>query len=308
MRSGVALVVLAVAAGCAHAPEKRQPHGHPATDRPALPPLASVRFTGGVHAILGIPLDADPHDDLLIDRRYWVASYNPKRHVPNWVAWRVVAADLGVIHRRDSFRPDDLLPFGIVAVKATDYRGSGHDRGHMCPSADRTATAEANDSTFLMTNMQPQLHALNAGPWEGLETYERELAMTGKQVQIVAGGIFGPATSTIGPGIAVPTANFKIVVVLEPGQTAAEVGLHTRVFAVVMPNSPSAARTRWPQYLVSVDEVERRSGYDFLRDVRDEIEVVIEARVAEPLSGRVPAPVPFIDTPAPAPVVHLPSN
>ena len=117
------------------------------------------------------------------------------------------------------FRADDLLPAGLYRVTENDYRGSGYERGHLCPSAGRTGTVEANDATFLMTNMQPQLHALNAGPWSVLETYGRQLARAGKQVAIVAGGIFHAQTTTIGPGIALPSANFKVLLVLMPGQT-----------------------------------------------------------------------------------------
>jgi len=46
-----------------------------------------------------------------------------------------------------------------------------------------------------------------------------------------------------------------------------------------MPNTTSVTAL-WGKYLVSVDEVERQSGYDLLRAVRDDVEVVIERRVA----------------------------
>ncbi|WP_255412675.1 DNA/RNA non-specific endonuclease [Chitinophaga sp. S165] len=39
------------------------------------------------------------------------------------------------------------------------------DRGHNCPSADRTSTT-ANSSTFLMTNMIPQAPQNNQQTWE----------------------------------------------------------------------------------------------------------------------------------------------
>ncbi|MDY6897936.1 MAG: DNA/RNA non-specific endonuclease [Cyanobacteriota bacterium] len=37
---------------------------------------------------------------------------------------------------RDDFRPDSDLPNGCYAVRSTDYRGSGYDRGHLAPSGD----------------------------------------------------------------------------------------------------------------------------------------------------------------------------
>src|SRR5205085_2817549 len=111
------------------------------------------------------------------------------------------------------------------------------DRGHMCPSADRSRTPDENASTFLMINMQPQLHELNAGPWEKLEEHERDLARTGdRDLYVVAGGIFAEPPPTIGHGVAVPQANYKIIVVLGRGQGPESVRPDTEVLAVIMPN------------------------------------------------------------------------
>jgi endonuclease G len=54
----------------------------------------------------------------------------------------------------------------------------------------------------------------------------------------------------------------------------------TPVYAVIMPNKAESAGTKWTQFLVSVDEVERQTGYDFLSEIPDDVENVIEARVA----------------------------
>ena len=47
---------------------------------------------------------------------------------------------------------------------ASYYSGSGFDRGHICPSADRRYSKLANQQTYYYTNMQPQYHMFNAGP------------------------------------------------------------------------------------------------------------------------------------------------
>jgi len=88
-----------------------------------------------------------------------------------------------------------------------------------------------------MTNIQPQLHSLNAGPWKSLETWERKLVSdAGKELYIVAGGMFDSKPKKIGPGISVPKSSYRITVVLEPGQAANDVTKDTPVYAVVMPN------------------------------------------------------------------------
>src|SRR5262249_52031531 len=128
------------------------------------------------HLALGVPTDADSSDDLILDERDFVVSWSARRLDPNWVAWQLDRRYLGRVPRKNDFRPDEGLPFGVPRVSPHDYQHSGYDRGHMCPSADRDATEEMNSLTFLMTNMVPQLHELNAGPWEKLERHERELA------------------------------------------------------------------------------------------------------------------------------------
>jgi endonuclease G len=60
------------------------------------------------------------------------------------VSWHLGAADLGNAAQQDDFRADADLPSGWYQVKAADYVDSGFDRGHNCPSADRTATAADN--------------------------------------------------------------------------------------------------------------------------------------------------------------------
>jgi len=81
------------------------------------------------------------------------------------------------------------LSSGFYAVKKSDYRFSiyGFDRGHVCPSADRTQNQDDNSATFLMTNMIPQSPNCNRNVWKNLESYERSLAFSGKELYITAG-------------------------------------------------------------------------------------------------------------------------
>jgi endonuclease G len=244
------------------------------------PPLPSL------HLSLGQPRDQDPSDDVILDHGVFVVSYNPARLGPNWVAWRLVASDLGDVDRTDFFHSDPLLPAGMPGPTKLDYRNSGYDRGHLCPSGDRTASVAANEETFVMTNMEPQVHALNVGPWEKLETFERQLAREDRQIFLVAGGLFDAAPTRLAGGEAVPRASFKVMVVLERGTGAGAVNEATTTFAVIMPNTEDVARTDWSDYLVSIDEVERQSGYDFLSLVAPGVQRGLEARVAPPPARR----------------------
>jgi len=53
------------------------------------------------------------------------------------------------------------------------FYGSGYDHGHICPSADRQYSMEANRQTFFLTNMQPQRNVFNAGIWQQMEQQVR---------------------------------------------------------------------------------------------------------------------------------------
>lgn len=268
-----------LALGCGHAPGTSPPVDVGGSFDGGEPKIAGDDLSGSVQLRFGLPLDSDLSDDYLIDRAYWVASYNNNRRVPNWVAWRVIAADLGSTPRKDSFRPDALLPDTFYKVTATDYRNSGYDRGHLCPSADRTSSVEANAATFLMSNMNPQTPSLNQGVWAHFEDFTRSLVKQGKEVQVITGGVFSETAVAIGPLISVPAASFKVVVVLDSGQGPSDVSASTLIYSIVVPNANNVPRP-WVQYLVSVDDVEAQSGYDLLRSVPDEIENIIEAKVA----------------------------
>jgi endonuclease G len=246
--------------------------------RPAALRGSEASVSGSIHVALGTPRDGDPSDEYFLDEHSFVLSYSPEKRVPNWVAWQLDREHLGHVRRRDDFRSDLALPARFYRVKASDYAHSGYDRGHLCPSADRLRSAEDNAQTFLFTNIQPQLHELNAGPWERLESYARERVQRGALLYVVAGGLFSAPFPTIGNGVAVPAANFKIIVLLAPGQGPNDVDEKTQLLAVSMPNQPGVGQHDWREYLTSVDAIEQASGYDFLSAVPERVQRVIEAR------------------------------
>ena len=236
------------------------------------------------HTTLGLPAAAStstPNSYLSVKSGY-VVSYNAGRKVPNWVSWELTSAYLGSAARQDDYRPDDTLPSSIAQAQLSDYSGSGYDRGHMCPSADRTLTVAANSQTFYLTNMVPQAANNNQGPWADLETESRTIANTGKDLFIISGGVFSSSSATVGSGVSVPDKTFKVIVVLDAtGQGASNVTTSTRVIAVMMPNRDSqiSQSADWHDYRVSVDSIEAATGYDFLSDVAASVQSVIEARV-----------------------------
>jgi endonuclease G, mitochondrial len=236
------------------------------------------------HTTMGIPSPtstSDPNNFLSVKSGY-VLSYNSARKVANWVSWELNTSYLGSIDRQDDFRPDNTLPANLPQAQLADYSGSGYDRGHMCPSADRTLTVAANSQTFFLSNMVPQAANNNQGPWAAMENDLRTLARSGRELFIISGGTFSASSNTIGSGVVVPDKTFKVVVVLNAvGQGPSSVTTSTRVIGVMMPNENNQiSRTAdWHSFRVSVDAIEAATGDNFLSDVDPAVQAVIEARV-----------------------------
>ena len=236
------------------------------------------------HTTLGIPAPASTSDvnNFLSVKSGYVLSYNGSRKVPNWVSWELNTSYLGSTARQDDFRVDDTFPASEPQASLADYSGSGYDRGHMCPSADRTLTVAANQQTFFLTNMVPQAANNNQGPWAAMENDLRAIAQTGKELFIISGGTFSASSNRIGSSVVVPDQTFKVVVVLDAvNQGPSSVTTSTRVIGVMMPNENNQiSRTAdWHSFRVSVDSIEAATGDNFLSDVDPAVQAVIEARV-----------------------------
>lgn len=224
-------------------------------------------------------------NNYLMDQTYYVESYNRDQGKPNWVSWYLGSTSIGSAARQDDFRPDPNLPSGWFAVAANGYSGSGFDRGHNCPSADRTSTTTANQATFLMSNMMPQAPNNNQQTWGNLENYERTLVSAGNELYVICGsygvggtGSNGFATSVDGGHVTVPSNTWKVIVVLSNGNgDLSRVSTTTRVIAVNMPNTNSI-NSDWTNYITTVDAIEAATGYDLLSAVSTAVQSVIEAR------------------------------
>lgn len=232
--------------------------------------------------LLGNPTNAttdvaNEFNYLMIKPQYSL-SYHRTNGRPNWVAWRLDSTWVGGAPRQDDYRPDTTLPAGWYRVTDNDYSGSGYDRGHMCPSGDRTRSIPDNSATFLMTNFVPQLGANNQGPWNDFEIYTRTLASQGNEVYIVT----GPSGSigTIAAGrVAVPAVTWKVVLVIPNGSNdLSRINRGTRAFGIIVSNQPPITSNAWRNYRVTVDQVENLTGYNFFSNIPKNTQEIIERR------------------------------
>lgn len=224
----------------------------------------------------------------LVLRNQYVLSYNRDRGEANWVSWHLDTSWIGSTDRQNDFRADTSMPVDWYKVLETDYSRSGFDRGHMCPSGDRTISEADNSVTFLMTNMVPQAPANNRGPWEKLEAYCRVLAQQGNDLYIIDGpsgkggsGSKGDVTETVGDGhVVVPAVVWKVIIVVPQIASMFRINENTRTIAVIMPNNQSIGQgTQWQNFRVSVRKVQELTGYNFFSAVPSCVQDAIESRV-----------------------------
>ena len=241
--------------------------------------------------------DIESEENFLMVKPEFSLSYNNCTLNPNWVAWHLCAADLGETERKDSFRPDKELPGSWYAVSKTDYKfpAFGFDRGHICPSADRTASSESNSTTFLMTNMVPQTPDNNRIVWVSLENFEREIVKNGNEAYIFAGplgqggisdkGYFESIPVSTKDGrefsITVPAFTWKIIMILPEGEDDfSRVTPDTQILAVCVPNVKGCGKDGdWQQYICTINDIEEKTGYDFFDLLPDDLETVLEAKM-----------------------------
>ena len=241
---------------------------------------------------LGNPAGAggDPADPrrFLLRRAQYALEYNDSTRTANWVSWSLGLADLGASGRGD-FAADTSLPANLTRVQPEDYSGSGFDRGHLCPSGDRTVTVADNQATFYMTNILPQTPDHNQGVWASFESYCRSLAGLGHEILIVTGPS-GFGAERLPGGIAVPAHVWKIAVVVPPGPGSAlsRITAATRVIAIKVPNIPGIRTNPWQQYLTSAARLQTDTGYTFFSELPPETAAALRAKVDEPSTAGAP--------------------
>jgi endonuclease G len=230
------------------------------------------------HTTLGLPEDASRSDaeHALVVHNQWVASYDSVKKNPRWTSWELTSAWMGNTDRSDNWIRDAATTF--AQATNSDYSGSGYQRGHICPSADRTRNTADNQATFLFTNVVPQTAESNTAVWESLETQERTLARS-NHVFITAGSIYEGATHTIGHGVRVPSSMFKVVVVMQGAHPLpSDVTTSTRVIAVEIPNTHTVSGN-WSRYTTSLEALEAKTGFHFLSDVDPAVHDALASQV-----------------------------
>lgn len=215
--------------------------------------------------VVGLPKASITVDEHVLERYAYVASYNSEYRIPNWVMWRLTASHTEGSYKREGIKFTEDTDVSNSPT-TYDYQRTGYDRGHMCPSADNRWSKTAQEQCFLMTNICPQNHNLNAGDWSEMEKQCREWAKQYGEIYIVCGPVlFKGKHKKIAKTIVVPEAFFKVVYC--PSRQKA-IGF---IYRNTEGNRPKG------DYVNTVDEVERITGYDFFPNLPKDIQDPMEA-------------------------------
>lgn len=174
------------------------------------------------------------------------------------------------------FDPD--LPAGLY-FNGDPFWGSGYDHGHICPSADRLYSKEANIQTFYLTNMQPQKNAFNANLWADMEAFVRGKANTRNSdtLYVCKGGTIDnvdQVLTTLSNGLMVPKYFFMALLMKNSS------GYKAMGFWVEHLNK-NLKGDALSKYVVNIRDLEQKTGIDFFCNLPDDIENSVETQDIE---------------------------
>lgn len=236
-------------------------------------------------------------ENYLKDNGFYKLAYSKSRGIPVWVGWHYQSEDRGGTPRQDDFRADTQIPIGWYQVQGGDFSGSGFDRGHNCPSADRTTTISANSATFLMTNIIPQAPSLNQGPWAGLEDYTRNtLVGTSNEAFIWMGNtghggynVNGLYHTITNGKVTVPAKVWKVILVIPKGNSdLSRIHSDATILVVNMPNNntlySASSMNTWRNYLTTINALETEANgsgvpLNMLGNVADSIKTLLKSKL-----------------------------
>ena len=255
-----------------------------ATQEPALARLEFPRVKGGNSVVL-VHQTGDS----------WGINYSVEwdkdKKSQRWSCYQMNRANS--VQNTSRYRSDDNQYPKDPMLPSADYLsqdcfwGSGFDHGHICPSADRLYSSNANLQTFYLTNMQPQTKALNGSlsgqenrsPWYRLEGQVRSWATASatENLYVVKGGTIEDNQILTKDGkpwllkgeMRIPKY-FFVALLLKNEQGYKAVGFwmeHVDKYDRAIPLA---------DYAVNIRDLEQKTGIDFFCNLPDETEDHVE--------------------------------
>lgn len=180
----------------------------------------------------------------------------------------------------DPFQKDRLVPLSeqpnvTGEFSGSYYKGIGsfYERGHICASEDRVYSQDANEQTFYMTNMQPQVGNLNEKIWSDMEAKVRDWASSADTLYVCKGGTIDGDDKIVDQtksGFIVPRYFFMAVL--------AKNSLGYKAMGFWIEHLDVDQRSKGiANFVVNIDDLEQKTGIDFFCNLPDDIENKVES-------------------------------
>ena len=184
----------------------------------------------------------------------------------------------------DPFQKDPSVPLSeqpnvTGEFSGSYYKGIGsfYERGHICASEDRVYSKDANEQTFYMTNMQPQVGNLNEKIWSDMEAKVRDWASNADTIYVCKGGTIDGDDKIIDQtksGFIVPRYFFMAVLAKNSDPTNG--GYKAMGFWIEHLDVDQRSKGI-RSFVVNIDDLEQKTGIDFFCNLPDYIENQIES-------------------------------
>lgn len=230
-------------------------------------------------------------------------EWNAAMRHSSWVAFSFDSTtSQDNVKRGDAWGWDPLIPVELGKVIEDDHKSDGYDKGHLCASEDRVYCKEANDQTFLYSNISPQIGSFNQKYWAKLEALIQKWGRSTQngvydKVYVAKGGTINkllkdwtgkqkandglyPTADADGKsnpksknGLVVPAYYYMAILAEKDGK------FHAIGFLVPhsedLPAKPTTADLQ--TYTCSIAHLEEQTGIDFFCNLKDNVEREVES-------------------------------
>lgn len=202
----------------------------------------------------------------IIKHDFYTLSYQEKYEQAEWVAYELKPTNFSnTSYKRPYFIEDKKVTTGSADWR--NYKNSGYNKGHLCPAGDMKFSKEAYDDTFFTSNISPQKYDFNSGVWNRLEQKVRFWADKYDGIYVITGGVLEQNLKTIGrEKVAIPNYFYKVLL-----DTSRD---EIKMIAFLVPHQKSEKPLY--EFVISVDELEEKTGIDFFPSLPDSIENELE--------------------------------
>ncbi len=211
------------------------------------------------------------------DKGDFIVLYSKDDKDPNWSAWPLTKSHIVKnTDRTNAWQYDNRIPAGYLPnYNQGDY--SGYQRGHLCPSADRTASKAMNAETFYYSNMIPQNGSLNMGCWGSIEDDTRGWLVNATDSIFICAGmhVSQHADSIIGhsspSNMTIPKYVFKVILKRtgdNSNTTWTSIGFW---FENAAPGMAHRDKGFGAKFACSVRDIESKTGIDFFPNLKNRV-------------------------------------